>query len=212
MPSLREIVAAHGPLLLLDAASERIQAGWLGRDGARWAESPGEAGQGLFRCLEELAADPNSARSFAFCEGPGSILGIRTSAMVLRTWCALALRPCFSYQSLAVVAAALPDAATPVVADARRETWHVFRRGADLQRVPAAALSGPCVMPEGFKVWSAAPAGLTRVPYRLRELLARPEVAAAGLFTATEEPDAFLHEAPAYAEWTPQIHRAPAAP
>ena len=31
----------------------------------------------------------------------------------------------------------------------------------------------------------------------------------ADLFRATDAPDAFLHEEPSYATWTPQIHRAP---
>ena len=47
---------------------------------------------------------------------------------------------------------------------------------------------------------------------RQRIGLARPEVAGADLFTATNTPDAFLHEEPAYATWTPQVHRAPATP
>jgi hypothetical protein len=29
------------------------------------------------------------------------------------------------------------------------------------------------------------------------------------LFRQTEEPDAFLHEEPSYAMWTPQVHQAP---
>ena len=29
------------------------------------------------------------------------------------------------------------------------------------------------------------------------------------LFRPTDAPDAFLHEEPSYATWTPQIHRAP---
>ena len=59
-----------------------------------------------------------------------------------------------------------------------------------------------------FRNWSAIPAGVTRVPYSLAELL--PRVPDAELFTATEAPDAFLHEEPSYVTWTPQIHRAPA--
>ena len=212
MPSLREIVAAHGSLLLLDAVSERIQAGLFASGETRWAESTEEAGVGLFRCFDELGVDLATVKAFAFCEGPGSILGIRTTAMAIRTWRALAPRPCFSYQSLAVLAAGLGDPSIAIVADARRENWHVFRPGSPLRRLPGTELTGPCVMPEGFRSWSAAPAGLTTRPYRLRELFSLPAVATAGLFTATEEPDAFLHAEPEYATWTPQIHRAPVTP
>jgi tRNA threonylcarbamoyladenosine biosynthesis protein TsaB len=210
MPSLREIVSAHGHLLLLDAVSERIQVGRWTVDGERWADSTAEAGEGLFRCLDELGEDPGAVKAFAYCEGPGSILGIRTAAMAIRTWLALAPRPCFRYQSLAVVSAGLGDPAVNIVADARRENWHVFRPGSLLRRVPRAELTGPCVMPAGFRSWSAAPAGLTTRPYLLRDLFAQPEVAGADLFTLTDAPDAFLHEEPEYVTWTPQIHRAPA--
>jgi tRNA threonylcarbamoyladenosine biosynthesis protein TsaB len=212
MPSLREIVSAHGRLLLLDAVSERIQVGLWTVDGGRWAESTEEAGQGLFRCVDELGVDPAAVAAFAFCEGPGSILGIRTAAMAIRTWCALAPRPCFRYQSLAVVSAGLGNPAMNIVADARRENWHVFHPGSPLRRVPRAELTGPCVMPEGFRSWSAAPEGLTTQPYRLQDLFTRPEVAGADLFTPTDAPDAFLHEEPEYVTWTPQIHRAPVNP
>ncbi|MEN9661384.1 MAG: hypothetical protein RL324_333 [Verrucomicrobiota bacterium] len=212
MPSLREIISAHGSLLLLDAVSERVQAGLFAGGEAHWAESTEEAGLGLFRCLDELGADLTTVKAFAFCEGPGSILGIRTTAMAIRTWRALTPRPCFSYQSLAVVAAGLGDPSVTMVADARRENWHVFRPGAPLRRLPGTELTGPCVMPEGFRRWSAAPAGLTTRPYCLRNLCSLSAVATAGLFTATEEPDAFLHAEPEYAKWAPQIHRAPATP
>ena len=196
MPSLREITAQHGSCLLLDAASERIQVGLCAVDSGRWTESSAEAGEGLFRCLDALGVDPATVPAFAFCEGPGSILGIRTAAMAIRTWSALTPRPCYHYQSLAVVATALADPMIAVVADARRESWHVYRAGAPLRRVPAAELTGPCVMPEGFRRWSNPPAGLASHPYRLQGLFARPEVAGADLFTATNTPDAFLHEEP----------------
>ena len=94
-----------------------------------------------------------------------------------------------------------------VVADARRESWHHFRLGESLKRIGVAALSGPLVMPANFRHWSALPANLTTVPYRLADLL--PQIADRELFYAAENPDAFLHEEPSYATWTPQIHRAP---
>ncbi len=62
-------------------------------------------------------------------------------------------------------------------------------------------------MPDGFRHWSTLPAGVTGTPYVLADLL--PKVADRDLFRATDAPDAFLHEEPSYATWTPQIHRAP---
>ncbi len=210
MPSLRQLLAAHTPLLLLDAASARVQVGWFESGdpaGAKWAAVDKEAGTGVFRGLEILGVDLGRARAFAFCDGPGSVLGIRTTAMALRTWSVLEARPVFAYCSLALVAAALGGNDLTVIADARRDLWHTWARGGGLRRAPAGALTGELVMPENFRAWSALPPGVRRVPYSLAELW--PRVADAELLRATDAPDAFLHEEPNYATWTPQIHRAP---
>jgi tRNA threonylcarbamoyladenosine biosynthesis protein TsaB len=208
MPSLRQLLAAHGPLLLIDAASARIQVGWLSSSqAARWAGSDEESGVGVFQCLEQLALQPADAGAFVFCDGPGSVLGIRTAAMALRSWCVLSPRPMFAYHSLAVVAEALGRPGATIIADARRESWHSISPGSHLHRVPAAELAGELIMPDGFRHWSTLPAGVTRTSYNLAELL--PKIAERDLFRATDAPDAFLHEEPSYATWTPQIHRAP---
>jgi tRNA threonylcarbamoyladenosine biosynthesis protein TsaB len=217
MPALSEILAAHARLLLLDAASSRVQVGLLERDGrTSWAVADEEAGTGLFRCLEQLAIPPADVGAYAFCEGPGSLLGIRTTAMALRTWLTLGTRPVYAFQSLAVVAKASGLRGISVIADARRDSWHCLSVDADgvlqpLRRLPAVALSGRLLMPENFRHWSAPPADrLERTPYDLSLIL--PAVREADLFRPSEEPDAYLHEDPVYVAWTPQVHRAPAAP
>ena len=208
MPSLRQLLAAHGSVLLLDAASARVQVGLLAHDApARWAGSDDEAGVGVFRCLEELAVSPADAGALAYCDGPRSVLGIRTVAMALRTWNVLQSRPMYAYHSLAVVAQALGRPDATIIADARREAWHCLTLTSGLRRVPAAELAGELIMPEGFRHWSTLPAGVTRTPYHLAELL--PKIADCDVFRPTDAPDAFLHEEPSYATWTPQIHRAP---
>lgn len=207
MPSLRQLRADHASLLLIDAASSRVQVGWLTAAGDRWQISEEEAGTGVFRCIETLGIDLAAVHAFVFCEGPGSMLGIRTVAMALRTWNVLSLRPVFAYQSLAIVAHARGNAAVTVIADARRESWHTFRVGGKLQRAPVAELAGALVTPEPFRNWSTLPAGVERVPYSVPDLLAK--IGDEDLFHATDAPDAFLHEEPSYVTWTPQIHRAP---
>lgn len=225
MASLREIASAHAPLLVLDAASALVQVGWVESAGqvflpdvgsakvgdapcrARWESSTDEAGIALFRCIEKLGVNPTAARAFVFCDGPGSILGVRTAAMAIRTWQVLSPRPIFAYSSLALVAHALGRAEVGVIADARRESWHHFQLGHTLQRRATTELSGGLVMPEHFRHWSALPANVTRTPYELADLL--PRVVDADLLRATDSPDAFLHEEPNYVTWTPQVHRAP---
>jgi tRNA threonylcarbamoyladenosine biosynthesis protein TsaB len=210
MPSLSQILRENSPVLLIDAASTRIQVGLL--DAAappRWSCGTDEAGVAVFACLEELGADLATVRAFAFCEGPGSILGIRTTAMALRTWNVLRARPTFAYFSLAVVARALCRPGVDVIADARRGHWHRWGEGGRLDCVPLSELAGEHVTPLELRHWDPLPPRTATVPYDLAALLARPGVAQADLFRETAEPDAFLHRAPSYAEWTPQIHRAP---
>ena len=208
MPTLRQLLAAHAPVLLIDAASSRVQVGLLAADGTGdWATSTEEAGVGVFQCLEQLEVYPGDVGAFIFCDGPGSVLGTRTVAMALRTWSMLTPRPMFAYHSLAVVAHALGRPGVQIIADARRDAWHCLTVGETLRRVPTAALSGELMMPEGFRHWTPLPAGVTLTPYSLAALL--PQIMDEDLFRATEAPDAFLHEEPSYVTWTPQIHRAP---
>jgi tRNA threonylcarbamoyladenosine biosynthesis protein TsaB len=193
---------------VLDAASARVQVGWLESDApARWTMVEAEAGIGVFRGVEALDVKPAAADGFVFCDGPGSVLGVRTVAMALRAWCVVKPRPVFAYHSLAVVAHALKDPTVGVIADARRDSWHWQSLGSELRRIPTAELAGPLVTPEGFRNWTPLPPDVKRVPYSLAELF--PLIPEADIFRVTGSPDAFLHEEPSYATWTPQIHRAP---
>lgn len=210
MPGLRQLLAQHAPLLLIDAASSRVQVGWLTEKSSRWETSDEESGVGVFRCVEALGVELGEVGAFVFCEGPGSILGIRTVAMALRTWNVFGPKPVFSYQSLALVAQACGDPDVRVIADARRDSWHVLQAGGKLQRVATADLTGKLAMPENFRNWTPLPPGITRVPYSLAELL--PRVADIDLFSESIAPDAFLHEEPNYVTWTPRVHRAPQTP
>ena len=210
MPSFRH-VSTQFPALVIDAASSVIQVGLLpggSPAAAQWQTSGEEAGVAIFKAVRALGVALADIRTFIFCDGPGSVLGIRTAAMALRTWQVLdERRPLYAYCSLALVAHALGREDVAVIADARRESWHCYRIGAGLTRVPAAALCGELVMPEFFRHWSALPPQVRTVPYRVGELVAK--VWDDDLLMKTDAPDAFLHEEPSYVTWTPQIHRAP---
>jgi tRNA threonylcarbamoyladenosine biosynthesis protein TsaB len=215
MPSLRQLLAAHPTLLLIDSASARIQAGLWTPDAAApvWQHSDTEAGTGIFACVEALLNQAGrriaEVDAFVFCEGPGSVLGIRTAAVALRTW--RVINPSaatYTYQSLDLVARSLGRPELSVIADARRDTWHVSQLGQALRRVPSAELAGECVMPEHFRHWTPLPTALGSTHYEIATLLGT--LSDAEVFRAVTEPDAFSHEEPSYVTWTPQIHQAPA--
>ncbi len=207
MPSFRQL-AAHFPALVIDAASSVVQVGLLTADSpGRWQSSRDESGVAVFTGIEALGVDLNHVASFVFCDGPGSVLGIRTVAMALRTWNVLQVRPVFAYGSLALVAHAWDRKDIAVIADARRSAWHEYRVGGGLRRVATSELRGELIMPENFRHWTELPPRVATVPYLVADLL--PKVWDSDLLRPTESPDAFLHEEPSYVEWTPKIHRAP---
>ena len=224
---LRALLDRHPTLLLIDTASSHIQIGLLRRSEAPlWTTAAAEAGGALFSLTEQLlrraatsgAPLPLSAvDAFIFCDGPGSVLGIRTAAIALRTWAVLHPRPAYAITSLAHVAHDRVRRETlrefSVISDARRDAWHrvtVDHAGnvSGLSRTPTSALTGTLILPENFRTWSALPPSVRRIPYDLATSL--PALADEPLFREAPAPDAFLHEEPSYQTWTPQVHRAPA--
>jgi tRNA threonylcarbamoyladenosine biosynthesis protein TsaB len=223
MASLTQLLAAHGSILVLDAVSTRVQTGLL-RHGLPpcWEQTGEEAGRGLFRGTETLlakaGADIADIGAFIFCEGPGSMLGTRTVAMALRTWLALKPRPVFAYRSLALAALAeWRRAPRPfsLIADARRESWHLQPVAADgalgpLERRATAELpAGELLTPAAFRVWSKSPEAVTECSYELAALFA--SLGEADLFRSVEAPDVLQHEVPEYKKWSAQPHSAETA-
>jgi len=221
MSSLNQLLAAHPTILLIDSASACVQVAVLRRHSEPvWMSRTGEAGEQVFALVGELTAQANlslySIDAFVFCDGPGSVLGIRTTAVALRTWGVLRARPVYAYCSLALVAHALVHTGNrrefAAIADARRDSWHRVAVDANgilssLHRIPSASLTGALVMPDAFRYWSPLPTAVESVSYALASLL--PALTEADLFYDAPEPDAFLHEEPVYKTWIPQVHRAP---
>lgn len=223
MARLAQLLASHGRILVLDAVSLRVQAGLLqAGHPVIWEESPDEAGRGLFSATEAALVRAGiglaDIGAFIFCEGPGSMLGTRTVAMTLRTWLTLKPRPVFRYQSLALAGVAEWQRSHrnfTVIADARRETWHVQPVAAQgelgaLERRPTADLpAGELLTPAGFRVWSKTPAHVAECGYTLADLFC--SVGEADLFDPVDAPDAFQHDAPDYKKWSAQPHSAETA-
>ncbi len=211
------------PVLYLDAASPTVHVGLQVSDrvAPEWRQSTQEAGVGLFREVETLTraqgVSVSDLRSVAFCEGPGSLLGVRLVAMALRTWHALPRAiplEVSGYLSLELVAAGLLAEGTPgpfhILVDGRRATWNVLSVGADgrwgaIRRRPAAEAfpEGERVFhPRGFPLWQSLPAEVETITY---EPAALPALAAGfPLLHPVALPDAFMTEVPTYREWTPE--------
>ena len=98
------------PCLVIDgSAREGVRVGVL-VDGRWLAESTVAAG--ALEATTDLAAEVLKKahlkfidiKSYAVCIGPGSMLGIRVSAMAVRTWATLYQRPIYVWESLRLLA------------------------------------------------------------------------------------------------------------
>src|SRR5690625_7970577 len=80
-----------GLFLLIDAAGPLVQTA-LWSDGAwfRWIGSREVAGRSVFAGVQEIFKSERislkNLSGFFFCEGPGSMLGVRIAAMAIRGW------------------------------------------------------------------------------------------------------------------------------
>lgn len=217
-----DLLLPEDPVLFLDAASPRLCVGLQTAADTEpiWSETNDEAGVGLSRetaaLLQTCGLTIDDLRTLVWCEGPGSLLGIRLAAMMVRTWMALPrtqpLRV-FGYQSLALVAADLLSSGTrgpfQVCSDARRETWNVLSVSGDgaigeIRRAAAPDLPAggeTLFYPEEFPHWQPLPASAQGAPYRPQRVV---ELAARfPLLQETAAPDAFMTEMPVYKTWTP---------
>lgn len=211
------------PILFLDAASPTVHVGLQVSDAEapEWRRATDQAGVGLFREVDVLIRARGVAlvemRTVVYCEGPGSLLGVRLVAMALRTWGALP-RPTplsvLGYRSLELVAAGLLAGGTPgpfhVIVDGRRATWNALSVDAEgrwgaIRRRPAAEAfpSGePVFHPAGFPLWQALPTDAATIPYEPAALTALAR--RFSLLQPVALPDAFMTEMPTYREWTPE--------
>lgn len=98
------------PCLVIDgSAREGVRVGVL-VDGRWLAEST--VATGALEATTDLAAEVLKKaqlkfidiKSYAVCIGPGSMLGIRVSAMAVRTWATLYQRPIYVWESLRLLA------------------------------------------------------------------------------------------------------------
>lgn len=216
------------PALVIDASGSSVFTGILASE-QQWlakAELSGAPLEMLFPAVEEVLQLAQlklaQVRSFIYCEGPGSILGLRLCAMAIETWTHLYpdAAPCFAYNSLQLSAALLvKDVALPthalLVSDWKKGAWnavHITRGVISCTSVVEQAeledwQSALYHLPQR-KGWQTPPAqanSLQFAPERLHEVLnttvrLRP----------TQGVELYSNGVNTFAKWNGQRHRMPA--
>lgn len=214
----------RGEFLLLDAAGPLVQTG-LWREGAwlHWTASREEAGRGLFAGVSEIlnirGISVADLSGFFFCEGPGSMLGVRIAAMAIQGWQAIVGQPLplFVYQSHELLARRLlASGESPpfaILSDARRDRWNVTTVDKDgiiqpLRRIASDQLAESNVpffrMEEPIR--NDPPVSVARVPpYDLES--AATFFLEPGFLRPADTPEPFVQEKPAYRKWSAERHR-----
>lgn len=211
-------------LLLLDASASKVQVGLLqGKVWLAFRELEEEAINSIFAgtsaCLKEAKMPLEEVAGFLFCEGPGSILGIRLAAMAINGWRSQPAHrqaPVFSFRSLEAAVSLFKHKGESmpfhIVSEYRQGRWHlasVKKDGqcTDITMVETDALSklqgAIYYIPRRINV-PAPPAFIQPRDYSLREL---PHVLnSANLLRQTDKPEAYQPEKPVYVKWDAKRH------
>lgn len=213
------------PLLLTDCSAPGVRAGILGKNGwLAYTHRQGETGSTLFDAVKQLLEDAGlgleDIQSFAYCEGPGSTLGIRINSMALRTWISLSgsPKPVFAYRSLEaarllIAGQETPPASFSVLSDLRKHCWNGLRVHPDtpdpeIQIVSEDAL-GSWPSPRYFirqRIHSPGiPNDVEVIDYDLEPLGSRPSFRQS--FTRVDQPEVFQTTTTEFKKWTPNRHR-----
>ncbi|WP_269543099.1 hypothetical protein [Cerasicoccus fimbriatus] len=208
------------PLLVIDAASPQCFVGlWRDSEWLATATPESPALEGIFAGIDKILCDAKLSLAdlggFVHNEGPGSILGIRLSAMAIRTWKSLPVwrdMPVWSFGSLHWVAAAYQaehGAAANVISEFRHGRWNLLTAGARevvaVEDEVLASVPEPLLYYRQRKTWKPAPTHA--IEYR-PSLMEHPELLEApGLLRPVAAPDVFVAEEAVFQKWTAERHR-----
>jgi tRNA threonylcarbamoyladenosine biosynthesis protein TsaB len=201
-----------------------VFAGVLGQ-GGNWlaqSEQDGAPLESLFPAVETTLAAAQltlaDLRSFIYCEGPGSVLGLRLCAMAIETWSRLHPESAhyYTYNSLQL-SAALICVDTPgidnalLVSDWKKGVWNAVKIQNGLPGPTEVAddatignWTGPLYHLPQRKGWQKPPVTATPVlysPHRLPEVL--------HLSKPTASIELYASGINVFQKWTPERHRAP---
>ncbi len=208
-----------GRYLVLDAGLPNVHAGVLCGEGWLALESRrAPAVESLFECVEKCL-DGSGTRladlaGYLYCEGPGSILGMRIASMAIRSWRRFEpgkVTPCYSYRNLEILAAALLEDGTKppfaLFSDARRGHWNYLEVGEQGCCQPVRRVTADELESSGVPLWQAeeppasraAPLPARVLSYELAE--AAPWFYRYPLLRESGEPEPWVIREPEYRKW-----------
>ena len=214
------------PLLVLDATTPTTQIGLLVKGNwiAFFSDGDSKALHAIFSgirtCLQRARMELAEVGAFCYCQGPGSVLGLRLTVMTLTGWRSQPPAnqiPLFAYNSLFASMELLKQRGiTPpfrVAAPIRGDRWFTARandQGRQYQpiirsRRQLEAMSDPLWVLPQRKWGSTRIEGANTIDYDLRKLA--PATFGSDLLRPVEEPELLTPEEAQYRKWTRQRHR-----
>lgn len=227
MAPIQPIVIPETPTLVIDASSPTVFVGILGEEGV-WLGRENRQGMALETLFSSVGSVFSSTclgfencRGYLYCEGPGSTLGLRLSAMAIETWCRIhpASARLFAFDSLRLTAALIaldhPDMTDALlVSDWKKNAWHTvaIKNGklAGNEVMDSAKLAewkDPLFHLPQRKGWQPPPkraVGLEYEPGRLPEAARHFD-----LLRSVEEVELHRSGRNAFRKWAPERHRKP---
>lgn len=211
----------EGPRLFIDASTADIQVGvWGGRQWQSFLSARGDALTEVFhltqRCLEEAATDIRELRGFILGVGPGSLLGLRLSAMAIEGWRALPESPrelhtCDSLRLAAACLANSTEGPFTLLSPFQKGWWNAVRcaHGGPGERelltdAAVADLPGPLLALE-TRLQFPLPPPMRSVRADLRALAELPQ--SWQLMVPVERPEIIVPRAPEFSRWSAERHR-----
>lgn len=214
------------PALVIDGSSACFFSGVLGGDGSwlacRKADKP--ALESLFSTVETVlkkaGLELNHIKSYIYCEGPGSLLGLRLCAMAIESWTRIHPAPTelYSFNSLTLLATQLTkeggnEEDALLISDWKKDTWNslAIRSGTPgrvkpIQTPELSDWQGPLYHLPARKGWQKPPDNaleLKYAPERLAKLLDFPD-----LIQRRQSVELYNSAVSSFQKWTPERHRA----
>ena len=213
---------------VIDGSGSTFFAGILnGQD--QWLakiERPGAPLEELFPAVEaalnEAGLDLSAVSSYLYCEGPGSVLGLRLCAMAIETWTRLYPQSAnlYKYNSLQLSALSLVNSNPTlqdalIVSDWKKGAWNAIYMQSGkvssnivIDDEKMAAWQGALYHLPQRKGWQSPPSNAQTLAYdpsQIDKLRHQP-----ALLQATETVELYSSGINTFQKWTPTRHRAQA--